>query len=50
MSGYSVATVGDAYVSTFLAGLFGIVAVLLATFLLGKTVAPKKKGENIKQM
>jgi len=50
MSGYSISLVGNGYISTFLAGLFGIVAVLLATFLLGKTVAPKKKGENIKQM
>jgi hypothetical protein len=50
MSGYSIASVGNGYVSAFLAGLFGIVAVLLATFLLGKAVAPKKKGEAIKQI
>lgn len=50
MSGYSVAAVGDPYVSTFLAGLFGIVAVLVATFLLGMAVAPKKKGETVKKI
>ena len=49
MSGYSIASVGNGYVSTFLAGLFGILAVLAATFLLGKAVAPKK-DKSVKQM
>jgi len=50
MSGYSIASIGDGYVSTFLAGLFGIVAVLVATFLLGKAIAPKNKVETSKQV
>ena len=50
MSGYSVAAVADPYVSTFLAGLSGIVAVMVTTFLLGVAVTPKKKGESVKQI
>jgi len=41
MSDYAIAAIGDPYVSTLLAGVFGTFMVLLATFLLGKVMAPK---------
>jgi hypothetical protein len=47
MADYSVA-VGNPYFSTLLAGIFGTIAVLLATFVLGKAVAPRK--EKIRHM
>ncbi len=42
MSDYAIAAIGNPYVSTLLAGVFGILMVLLAGFLLGKAMAPKK--------
>ena len=41
MSDYAIAAIGDPYVSTLLAGIFGTCIVLLAGFLLGKAMAPK---------
>jgi hypothetical protein len=41
MSDYAIATIGNPYVSTLLAGIFGTMMVLLAGFLLGKTLTPK---------
>jgi hypothetical protein len=49
LSGYSVAFVENPYVSTLLAGFFGVVVVLAATFVLGSVVAPKKKNETTKE-
>jgi ABC-type sulfate transport system permease component len=42
MSDYAIAAIGNPYVSTLLAGVFGTLMVLLAGFLLGKAMAPKK--------
>jgi len=42
MADYTVAAVGDSYVSTFLAGAFGTLMVLAVSFLLGTAVKPKK--------
>jgi hypothetical protein len=42
MADYSFKAVGDPYVSTFLAGTFGTLMVLLASFLLGTSISPKK--------
>jgi hypothetical protein len=44
LADYSIGSVGDSYVSTVLAGVFGVLLVLLATFLLGKALAPKNRG------
>jgi hypothetical protein len=44
LADYSIGAVGDSYVSTVLAGVFGVLLVLLATFLLGKALAPKNRG------
>jgi len=41
MSDYAVSAIGNPYVSTLLAGVFGTFMVLLAAFLLGKAIAPK---------
>jgi hypothetical protein len=41
MSDYAIAAIGNPYVSTLLAGIFGTMMVLLAGFLLGKTLTPK---------
>jgi cobalt/nickel transport protein len=41
MSDYAIAAIGNPYVSTLLAGVFGTLMVLLAGFLLGKAIAPK---------
>ena len=41
MSDYAIEAIGDSYVSTFLAGVFGTLMVLLAGFLLGKAMTPK---------
>jgi cobalt/nickel transport protein len=49
MSNYTIAAIGDPYVSTLLAGVFGTFMVLLATFLLGKAMAPKKTTISDKQ-
>ncbi len=43
MSGYMVETVENPYFSTLIAGAFGTIIVLLATYVLGSTVAPKKR-------
>jgi hypothetical protein len=42
MVDYSIGAVGNGYVSTLLAGVFGVFMVLLAGFLLGTAIAPKK--------
>ena len=41
MPDYSVAALGNSYVSTLVAGIFGTLMVLLTTLLLGKVMAPK---------
>ena len=43
MSDYAVESIADPYVSTLLAGVFGTLMVLLAAFLLGKVITPKKQ-------
>jgi hypothetical protein len=45
MSNYMVSAVGDPYASTLIAGIFGTIIVLAATFVLGSVVAPKRKKE-----
>ena len=42
MSDYAIAAIGDPYVSTLLAGVFGTFMVLLAAYLLGTVMVPKK--------
>ena len=42
LADYTVATVGDSYVSTFLAGAFGTLMVLAVSFLFGTAMKPKK--------
>ena len=42
MLDYSIGAVGNSYVSTLLAGVFGVFMVLLAGFLLGTAMSPKK--------
>ena len=41
MSDYAISAIGNPYMSTLLAGVFGTFIVLLAAFLLGKAIAPK---------
>lgn len=41
MTDYSFSLIGNSYVSSLLAGIFGAVIVLLATLLLGKIMASK---------
>ena len=41
MSDYAIAAVSNPYVSTLLAGIVGTLMVLIAGFLLGKTITPK---------
>ena len=41
MSDYTVGAIGNPYVSTLLAGVFGTFMVLLVGFLLGKVMMPK---------
>ena len=41
MSDYAISAIGNPYMSTFVAGVFGTFIVLLAAFLLGKAIAPK---------
>jgi hypothetical protein len=42
MFNYSVGAIGNPYISTLAAGVFGTLIVLLAAFLLGTTITPKK--------
>jgi cobalt/nickel transport protein len=49
MSDYAIAAIGDAYVSTLLAGVFGAFMVLLAAYLLGKAITPKNLKVSDKQ-
>ena len=49
MFDYSVGAIGNPYISTLIAGVFGILMVLLATFLLGKAIAPKSRVVSDKQ-
>jgi cobalt/nickel transport protein len=44
MADYSVGAVGNSYVSTVLAGVFGAFMVLLVALLLGKAISPKSHG------
>lgn len=44
MVDYSIGAIGNPYVSTLLAGVFGTFMVLLATFLLGRAIAPKSRA------
>jgi ABC-type sulfate transport system permease component len=44
MADYSIGAVGNSYVSTVLAGVFGVFVVLLVALLLGKALAPKSQG------
>ena len=41
MPDYSVVALGNSYVSTLVAGIFGTLMVLLTTLLLGKVMVPK---------
>ena len=41
MNNYSVSALGNGYVSTLLAGFFGIVFVLTATLALGKAITKR---------
>jgi len=41
MPEYSISTISNQYVSALLAGFFGIIVVLLTTFLLGKAIPMK---------
>jgi hypothetical protein len=41
MPDYTVAVLGNGYVSTLVAGVFGVIMVLAATLLLGKVMASK---------
>jgi ABC-type sulfate transport system permease component len=42
MADYSLTAVDNSYVSTILAGILGMFTVLLAAFLLGRAIEPKK--------
>jgi hypothetical protein len=44
MSDYSVSALGSGYVTTLLAGFFGVVFVLTATLALGKAITKKSQG------
>jgi hypothetical protein len=41
---YSVTVLGDGYISTLIAGVFGITVVLIASLLLGKVMAKGSKA------
>jgi hypothetical protein len=49
MADYSIAAVSNSYLSTVLAGVFGTFMVLLATFLLGRAIAPKSRAVSDEQ-
>ncbi len=49
MSNYTVAAVEDPYVSTLMAGAFGTIIVLAATFVLGSVVSSKKKNNPVRK-
>ena len=42
MADYSLEIVDNSYVSTILAGIFGMFIVLFSAILLGRTIEPKK--------
>jgi hypothetical protein len=42
MSDYAITAITNPYVSTLLAGIIGTLMVLIAGFLLGKAITPKK--------
>jgi hypothetical protein len=42
ISNYSFGAIGNPYISTLTSGVFGTLIVLLATFLLGTAITPKK--------
>lgn len=41
MSEYSISALGNGYASTLVAGLFGVMLVLTATFALGKAISKR---------
>jgi hypothetical protein len=43
MSDYTIAAIANPYVSTLLAGILGTLMVLVAGFVLGKVITPKKQ-------
>jgi hypothetical protein len=49
MANYSTAAIDNSYLSTVLAGVFGTSMVLLATFLLGRAIASKRRAVSDKQ-
>ena len=46
MPDYSVALVGNSYVSTLLAGIFGVCVVMVASLLLGKVISKNQIKRN----
>ncbi len=44
MSNYTIEAIGNPYLSTFLAGLFGTLMVILATLILTYSITPKRKN------
>ena len=45
MSDYTIAAIANPYVSTLLAGILGTLMVLVAGFVLGKVITPKKQTQ-----
>jgi hypothetical protein len=43
MSDYTIAAIANPYISTLLAGILGTLMVLIAGFILGKAITPKKQ-------
>ena len=43
MSEYTIAAIANPYISTLLAGILGTLMVLVASFILGKVITPKKQ-------
>ena len=43
MSDYTIAAIANPYISTLLAGILGTLMVLVASFILGKVITPKKQ-------
>jgi ABC-type sulfate transport system permease component len=47
MADYTIASTSNSYVSTLMAGIFGIFIVLLTGLLLSKAISPKTKKNQI---
>ena len=45
MSDYTIAAIANPYISTLLAGILGTLMVLVAGFVLGKVITPKKQPQ-----